>query len=125
MFSARHGDGLYDSYMRTDHILKDEADTNSPPGMPPMPKHTVSTCTLTHTHMHKAGKAIFPVLKNALSPDILFLRDIPHSACSDFSRLHHSFISVCLYCWIRYLRSYFFFIFNACESVGFYTLWWE
>lgn len=40
--SARHGDGLYDSYMRTDHILKDEADVNSPSGLPPMPKHTVS-----------------------------------------------------------------------------------
>uniref|UniRef100_A0AAQ4RLA5 dual-specificity kinase n=1 Tax=Gasterosteus aculeatus aculeatus TaxID=481459 RepID=A0AAQ4RLA5_GASAC len=39
--TARHGDGLYDSYMRTDHILKDEADTNSPAGLPPMPKHTV------------------------------------------------------------------------------------
>ncbi|XP_070758951.1 dual specificity tyrosine-phosphorylation-regulated kinase 3 isoform X1 [Enoplosus armatus] len=39
--TARHGDGLYDSYMRTDHILKDEADTNSPSGLPPMPKHTV------------------------------------------------------------------------------------
>ncbi|XP_013857523.1 dual specificity tyrosine-phosphorylation-regulated kinase 3 [Austrofundulus limnaeus] len=39
--TVRHGDGLYDSYMRTDHILKDEADTNSPSGLPPMPKHTV------------------------------------------------------------------------------------
>ncbi|CAG5982529.1 unnamed protein product [Menidia menidia] len=39
--TARHGDGLYDSYMRTDHILKEEADTNSPSGLPPMPKHTV------------------------------------------------------------------------------------
>ncbi|XP_005804338.1 dual specificity tyrosine-phosphorylation-regulated kinase 2 [Xiphophorus maculatus] len=39
--TARHGDGLYDSYMRTDHILKDEADANSPSGLPPMPKHTV------------------------------------------------------------------------------------
>lgn len=43
--SARHGDGLYDSYMRTDHIIKDEADTNGPPGLPPMPKHTVSIHT--------------------------------------------------------------------------------
>lgn len=42
VLSVRHGDGLYDSYMRTDHILKDEADTNSPSGLPPMPKHTVS-----------------------------------------------------------------------------------
>lgn len=41
MATARHGDGLYDSYMRTDHILKDEADTDSPSGLPPMPKHTV------------------------------------------------------------------------------------
>uniref|UniRef100_A0A1A8EY04 dual-specificity kinase n=2 Tax=Nothobranchius TaxID=28779 RepID=A0A1A8EY04_9TELE len=39
--TARHGDGLYDSYMRTDHILKNEADTNSPSGLPPVPKHTV------------------------------------------------------------------------------------
>uniref|UniRef100_A0A3Q2TSA6 dual-specificity kinase n=1 Tax=Fundulus heteroclitus TaxID=8078 RepID=A0A3Q2TSA6_FUNHE len=39
--TVRHGDGLYDSYMRTDHILKDEADTNSPSGLPPMPKHAV------------------------------------------------------------------------------------
>ncbi|CAL8339637.1 unnamed protein product [Merluccius merluccius] len=42
--TARHGDGLYDSYMRTDHILKEEADTNnSPSGLPPMSKHTVVT----------------------------------------------------------------------------------
>lgn len=51
--SARHGDGLYDSYMRTDHILKDEADTNSPSGLPPMPKHTVSINTHTHTRNRK------------------------------------------------------------------------
>lgn len=38
---ARHGDGLYDSYMRTDHILKNDADTQSPPGVATMPKHTV------------------------------------------------------------------------------------
>lgn len=81
--SARHGDGLYDSYMRTDHILKDEADTNSPSGLPPMPKHTVSIHTNKHTHtcMHRASKAVLPVLKHTLSPDILFLRerDSPHS----------------------------------------------
>ncbi|KAJ3602148.1 hypothetical protein NHX12_029907 [Muraenolepis orangiensis] len=39
--TARHADGLYDSYMRPDHILKEEADTNSPSGLPPMSKHTV------------------------------------------------------------------------------------
>ncbi|KAM6980989.1 dual specificity tyrosine-phosphorylation-regulated kinase 3 [Aplochiton taeniatus] len=38
--AARHGDGLYDSYMRTDHLLKDDTDTNSPSGLPPIPKHT-------------------------------------------------------------------------------------
>ncbi|XP_061544443.1 dual specificity tyrosine-phosphorylation-regulated kinase 3 [Phycodurus eques] len=38
--TARHGDGLYDSYMRTDHILKEDTDTNSPSGLPPMPKLT-------------------------------------------------------------------------------------
>lgn len=58
--SARHGDGLYDSYMRTDHILKDDADTNSPSGLPPVPKHTVSVptnthpCSHTHTHTHRS-----------------------------------------------------------------------
>uniref|UniRef100_A0A3P9HPM3 dual-specificity kinase n=2 Tax=Oryzias latipes TaxID=8090 RepID=A0A3P9HPM3_ORYLA len=41
MSTARHGDGLYDSYMRTDHILKNDADTHSPPGVATMPKHTV------------------------------------------------------------------------------------
>ncbi|XP_046882036.1 dual specificity tyrosine-phosphorylation-regulated kinase 3 isoform X2 [Hypomesus transpacificus] len=40
--AARHGDGLYDSYMRTDHLLKDEPDANSPSGLPPIPKHSVS-----------------------------------------------------------------------------------
>lgn len=40
--STARGDGLYDSYMRTDHILKEESDTNSPSGLPPMPKHAVS-----------------------------------------------------------------------------------
>ncbi|XP_029005801.1 dual specificity tyrosine-phosphorylation-regulated kinase 3 [Betta splendens] len=39
--AARHGDGLYDSYMRTDHILKEDADKNSPSGLPPVSKHTV------------------------------------------------------------------------------------
>ncbi|XP_075880520.1 dual specificity tyrosine-phosphorylation-regulated kinase 3 isoform X2 [Nelusetta ayraudi] len=29
--------------MRTDHILKDDADTNSPSGLPPVPKHTVAS----------------------------------------------------------------------------------
>ncbi|XP_070296153.1 dual specificity tyrosine-phosphorylation-regulated kinase 2-like [Salvelinus sp. IW2-2015] len=38
--AARHGDGLYNSYMRTDHLLKEEADTHSPAGLPPIPKHT-------------------------------------------------------------------------------------
>ena len=81
--SARHGDGLYDSYMRTDHILKDEADTNSPSGLPPMPKHTVSVHTSTHIHTHRTSKAVFPVLKHTLSPDILFLREIfPPQPCS-------------------------------------------
>lgn len=42
--AARHGDGLYDSYMRTDHIMNQDADVNgqSPSGLPPLPKHTVS-----------------------------------------------------------------------------------
>jgi len=42
--TARHGDGLYDSYMRTDHIVNQDADVNgqSPSGLPPLPKHTVS-----------------------------------------------------------------------------------
>ncbi|XP_051769090.1 dual specificity tyrosine-phosphorylation-regulated kinase 3 [Ctenopharyngodon idella] len=40
--AARHGDGLYDSYMRTDHIVNQDADVNgqSPSGLPPLPKHT-------------------------------------------------------------------------------------
>lgn len=37
--------------MRTDHILKDEADTG-PSGLPPMPKHTVSI------HTDTASKAL-------------------------------------------------------------------
>eukprot|EP00063_Salmo_salar_P049062 XP_014023897.1 PREDICTED: dual specificity tyrosine-phosphorylation-regulated kinase 2-like [Salmo salar] len=40
--AARHGDGLYNSYMRTDHLLKEEADAHSPAGLPPIPKHTVN-----------------------------------------------------------------------------------
>lgn len=42
--TARHGDGLYDSYMRTDHIVNEEADLNgqSPGALPPLHKHTVS-----------------------------------------------------------------------------------
>ncbi|KAJ8391145.1 hypothetical protein AAFF_G00095740 [Aldrovandia affinis] len=40
--AARHGDGLYDSYMRTDHIVNEDIDANShsPSGLPPLPKHT-------------------------------------------------------------------------------------
>lgn len=53
--SARHGDGLYDSYMRTDHILKDDADTNSPSGLPSVPKHTVSVPTNTHPCSHTSA----------------------------------------------------------------------
>lgn len=43
-FTARHGDGLYDSYMRTDHIVNEDADLNghSPAALPPLHKHTVS-----------------------------------------------------------------------------------
>lgn len=43
--TARHGDGLYDSYMRTDHVVNQDADVNgqSPSGLPPLPKHTVSS----------------------------------------------------------------------------------
>ncbi|KAJ7994423.1 hypothetical protein DPEC_G00249120 [Dallia pectoralis] len=40
--AARHGDGLYDSYMRTDHLVKEDPDTNCPAGLPPLPKHTVN-----------------------------------------------------------------------------------
>lgn len=39
--------------MRTDHILKDDADTNSPSGLPPVPKHTVSVPTNTPVFSHK------------------------------------------------------------------------
>ncbi|KAF5895867.1 dual specificity tyrosine-phosphorylation-regulated kinase 2-like [Clarias magur] len=44
--AARHGDGLYDSYMRTDHIVNEEADLNgqSPGALPPLHKHTVYNC---------------------------------------------------------------------------------
>ncbi|KAG9352897.1 hypothetical protein JZ751_017473 [Albula glossodonta] len=40
--AARHGDGLYDSYMRTDHIVNEDADAkgHSPAGLPPLPKNT-------------------------------------------------------------------------------------
>lgn len=41
--TARHGDGLYDSYMRTDHVVNQDADVKgqSPSGLPPLPKYTV------------------------------------------------------------------------------------
>ncbi|XP_036387154.1 dual specificity tyrosine-phosphorylation-regulated kinase 3 [Megalops cyprinoides] len=40
--AARHGDGLYDSYMRTDHILNEDTEANehSPSGRPPLPKNS-------------------------------------------------------------------------------------
>ena len=62
--SARHADGLYDSYMRTDHILKEETDTNSPSGLPPMSKHTVSAHQHTQTflHLEPAAHALHPGL---------------------------------------------------------------
>lgn len=41
--------------MRTDHILKDEADTG-PSGLPPMPKHTVSI------HADTASKELISIL---------------------------------------------------------------
>ncbi|XP_068598349.1 dual specificity tyrosine-phosphorylation-regulated kinase 3 isoform X1 [Brachionichthys hirsutus] len=54
--AARHGDGLYDSYMRTDHVLKDDAGTNSPSGLPPMPKHTaVSNKTVMRDQVSVRG----------------------------------------------------------------------
>lgn len=42
--AVRHADGLYDSYMRTDHVVNDDMDAEGrcPSGLPPLPKHTVS-----------------------------------------------------------------------------------
>ncbi|XP_056461792.1 dual specificity tyrosine-phosphorylation-regulated kinase 3 isoform X1 [Gadus chalcogrammus] len=57
--TARHADGLYDSYMRTDHILKEETDTNSPSGLPPMSKHTgVSTKDLMREQVAVRGSQL-------------------------------------------------------------------
>ncbi|MBN3303357.1 DYRK2 kinase, partial [Amia calva] len=40
--TARHGDGLYDSYMRTDPVGNEDPDSHghSPSSLPPLPKHT-------------------------------------------------------------------------------------
>ncbi|XP_041946864.1 dual specificity tyrosine-phosphorylation-regulated kinase 3 isoform X1 [Alosa sapidissima] len=50
--AARHGDGLYDSYMRTDHILNEDADINghSPAGLPPLPKHSTVNKPMMKDH---------------------------------------------------------------------------
>ena len=71
---ARHADGLYDSYMRTDHILKEETDTNSPSGLPPMSKHTVSERpAYTHTHTQQNQPLHILYCKSRRPRDILFL----------------------------------------------------
>ncbi|XP_012687475.1 dual specificity tyrosine-phosphorylation-regulated kinase 3 [Clupea harengus] len=51
--AARHGDGLYDSYMRTDHIVNENtADLNghSPAGLPPLPKHSTVNKPMMKDH---------------------------------------------------------------------------
>ncbi|KAL2091150.1 hypothetical protein ACEWY4_013413 [Coilia grayii] len=49
---ARHGDGLYDSYMRTDHIVNPDADLNghSPAALPPLPKHSTVNKPMMKDH---------------------------------------------------------------------------
>lgn len=110
--AARHGDGLYDSYMRTDHILKDEADTNSPSGLPPMPKHTVSihTHTNTHAYTHSQLSPISCAGAHSVSRLPAPLRDIPLPVlCSSSSHLYPaSFVPLCSGCvgWAAYLFPY-------------------
>ncbi|XP_018614037.1 dual specificity tyrosine-phosphorylation-regulated kinase 3 [Scleropages formosus] len=54
--AARHADGLYDSYMRTDHIASEDthAVDHSPSGLPPLPKHTGGNKLLVKDH-HQIG----------------------------------------------------------------------
>lgn len=86
-FPARHGDGLYDSYMRTDHILKDNADTNSPSGLPPVPKHTVSIYTNTYAQWQQSP--ISCAGAHSVSRHPVPQRDIPHSATFLFIPFPH------------------------------------
>lgn len=51
--------------MRTDHILKDDADAG-PPGLPPMPKHAVSI----HTSIRPRGSKALVSLGGSLSPRV-------------------------------------------------------
>ncbi|XP_028853345.1 dual specificity tyrosine-phosphorylation-regulated kinase 3 [Denticeps clupeoides] len=50
--AARHGDVLYDSYMRAEHIVNGDADVNghNPPGLPPLPKHTGANKPMMKEH---------------------------------------------------------------------------
>lgn len=82
--SARHGDGLYDSYMRTDHILKDEADTG-PSGLPPMPKHTVSIHTDT-TRKALVYHHFIPLMENKITWELYWLTawGCDHLSCKHF-----------------------------------------
>ncbi|XP_023688144.2 dual specificity tyrosine-phosphorylation-regulated kinase 3 isoform X1 [Paramormyrops kingsleyae] len=54
--AVRHADGLYDSYMRTDHVVNDDMDAEgrSPSGLPPLPKHTAGNKPVTKDHQQMA-----------------------------------------------------------------------
>lgn len=90
LFPARHGDGLYDSYMRTDHLLKDDADTNSPSGLPPVPKHTVSIHTNTYARCKQSP--ISCAEAHSVSRHPVPQRGIPYSAMFPF--IQFPFLSV-------------------------------
>ncbi|KAK6472030.1 dual specificity tyrosine-phosphorylation-regulated kinase 2-like [Huso huso] len=55
--AARHGDGLYDSYMRSDQAGKHgtDSDGHSPAVLPPLPKHTGGSVHKTSPKDHQVG----------------------------------------------------------------------
>ncbi|KAI1892448.1 hypothetical protein AGOR_G00133470 [Albula goreensis] len=63
--AARHGDSLYESYMRAEHTAKEDAAMNghSPAGLPPLPKHTVGSKPTMKDHHQVALRGMPPKVK--------------------------------------------------------------
>ncbi|KAG7472623.1 hypothetical protein MATL_G00110700 [Megalops atlanticus] len=63
--TARHGDAFYESYIRSDHAVNEDAGMNghSPAGLPPLPKHTGGSKPVMKDHHQVALRGAPPKVK--------------------------------------------------------------
>ncbi|KAM8868769.1 dual specificity tyrosine-phosphorylation-regulated kinase 3 isoform X1 [Synchiropus splendidus] len=90
--SARHGDGLYDSYLRMDHILKDEPDTINQSGLPPMGKQSAADKNVIRDHLFARPQVKIEVLYEDLNKN-----DASTAATAKTTRASSSFSPVKLH----------------------------